>query len=285
MAATYKDTYPYEPFTPSGETTPITSKLKDSFPLTDAIDWFWRNFVSEDGSGFRDALIKPLVGDYDKISQNGEAWRHVENQLSNFNANITDNTHVLLDGSWSGKAADSYGELIEQVWSPALLLAETTAQFIAIGFEKFTAAVISIAKKACEVLDAIVKAIAKLAKKASPWGAAVGVIEWILSGFEDFPYWDEVNVIRGAIEKIDTLHSQIREMVALFTKYLGAGEGFLNAAQRIPEIDSGSDLFYIGKKVATGTNAIKKANREGKELREQHKAEREKVLKKANSGR
>lgn len=285
MVTTYKHTYEYEAFTPSGQVTPVTSKMKDGFPLTDAIDWFWRNFVSEDGSGFRDMLVKPLIGDYDRIADNGRAWRHLETQISNFSANLTDNTDLLMDRYWSGKAATNYHNLIESVWEPALMLAETTAQFIAIGFEKFAAAIIKVAVSACNGIDAIVKAIAKLAKKASPWGAAVGLFEWIVSGFEDFPYWSEVNAIRDAIGRVEAMYRHVREMVGLFKKYLAAGEGFLSAAQRIPEINSSSDLFYIAKKVTTGTRAINRTNKEGEKMREEHKKEREKIIAKGEAAK
>lgn len=280
MQATYRDTYEYEAFSPKGEPTDLAHELRDGFPLTDAIDWFWRNFVSEDGTGFRDRLIMPIVGDYNKIAENGEAWRHVEKQIGNFSANLTDNLNVLLDQHWEGKSATHLHDLVESVWEPALMLAETTAQFVAVGFEKLKDGIVMVAKAAARAIDAIVRAIASLAKKATPWGAVVGVIEWIVSGFEDFPYWSDVNRIREAIAKIDTMYQQVRDIVDLFKKYLGAADGFIEAAKRIPEVNSSSDLFYIAKKITTGTRSINRANEEGRETRAKHKQERDEILRK-----
>jgi len=283
MRATYRHTYDYEPFTPDVEPIDVARELRDGFPLTDAIDWFWRNFVTEDGTGFRDQLIMPIVGDYNRIAENGAAWRHVEKQIGNFAANLTDNLDVLLDEHWQGKAATNYHNLVESVWEPALMVAETTGQFVAIGFEKLTDGVVMVAKAAARAIDAIVRAIASLAKKASPWGAAVGVIEWILSGFEDFPYWSDVNRIREAIARIDTMYQQVRDIVDLFKTYLVAADGFIEAAKRIPEINSSSDLFYIAKKVTTGTRAIDRTTKEARSTRERHKKERDEILNKGKA--
>lgn len=280
MQATYRHTYEYEGFTLTGEPIDLARELRDGYPLTDAIDWFWRNFVTEDGTGFRDQLIKPILGDYNKMAENGEAWRHVERQVSNFSANLTDNLNVLLNGHWQGKAATQYHDLVESVWEPALMIAETTAQFVAIGFEKLRDGIVMVAKAAAKAIDAIVKAIVSLAKKATPWGAAVGFIEWIFSGFDDFPYWTDVNNIRETIRRVDTMYQHVRDIVDLFKKYLSAADGFIEAAKKIPEINSGSDLFYIAKKVTTGTRSINRANEQADDTRARHQQEREAILKK-----
>ncbi|WP_269756689.1 hypothetical protein [Amycolatopsis aidingensis] len=40
----------------------------------DQIDWFWRNFISDDGKGLYAHLVEPITGDFNRIAENGEAW-------------------------------------------------------------------------------------------------------------------------------------------------------------------------------------------------------------------
>ncbi len=49
----YSDTVPIEGFTATVGTTPLAEKLKKDRFVLDEIDWFWRNFMSDDGKGHR----------------------------------------------------------------------------------------------------------------------------------------------------------------------------------------------------------------------------------------
>lgn len=277
----YQDTYPIVKFQPTGEKTDLASVLKDDFPATDAIDWFWRNFVN-DGVGFRESLVKPLIGDYDRIAENGRAWRHIEKQINNLSHNLTDNTAQLIPQYWDGKAAKTASDLVEKVWSPALMGMEVVAQSIAIGYEKFTEGLLRLARSIIKILEAIIKKITKLARRLLPGGFIAGLIEWIIEGFDKFPYMEEVEEIIDRINEAKKLLSIAHEIINMFKRYLNIAEHLWISIKHLTHVNSNTDLLTAAKEISRGARKADKAVGNSKKLLDKTKREYNKVLDKAD---
>lgn len=266
---TFSNTTEMSRFSPVGEKTPISDYLENGFPLTDAIDWFWRNFVSDDNLGLRDALIRPLVGDYDRIRENGNAWRHISEQFQFLSQNLTDNTATLHREYWTkGAGADAFRSQIETYWVGGLWMAEEVSNLIAEGFDKTAEWCIALAERASKLLDTIIKRIMKLSAKAVPGsGWVVGAVEWAASGFEEFPYWSDVQDILAMVTEVRNLHAAIQNVVDAISGYMGVTGQILSAVQRIPDINSTQDVIAIGTSIHEGTKQMKESKADYKQLK------------------
>lgn len=250
----YSDTTPIESFRPTVAKTPLADKLdKHNFGM-DELDWFWRNFISEDGQGLYSALVKPITGDFNRIAENGEAWQHCATQIQSLSRNLTDNTASLLSNHWTtGEASESYHQLVEITWVGALWISEELCTFIGKGFEKVSEWSVKLAQKAIDIVQTIVEAILKLAKKTVPVvGQIAGAVEWIVSGFEDFPYLSDVARIKELIEQVYNIHDKIEQIANTVRSYLNSCQGMMDAARAIPEINSSQDMIEITKTLGSG---------------------------------
>lgn len=238
---------------------PLVDKLdKNHFGLDD-IDWFWRNFMSDNGEGLYATLVEPITGDFNRIAENGNAWKHASNQFRDLSKNLTDNTATLISQHWThGESSAAYHQHIEIVWVGALWIGEELCTAIAKGFEKISEWSISLAEKAIEVLDRIIKAVSRLAGKAVPAvGQLAGAVEWIASGFQDFPYISDVNRIKSLIDQVYNIHEKIQQMAESVRGYLKACESILEAIKQVPEINSNQDMIEITKSLSTGREEMK----------------------------
>ncbi|WP_253857786.1 hypothetical protein [Prauserella alba] len=225
----------------------------------DELDWFWRNFIGEDGEGLYSALVEPITGDFNRIAENGEAWQHCATQFQSLSRNLTDNTASLVANHWtSGEASESYHQFVEITWVGALWIAEELCIFIGKGFEKVSEWSVKLAQKAIEIIETIVEAILKLAKKVVPvLGQVAGAVEWIASGFEDFPYISDVARIKDLIEQVYNIHNKIEQMANTIRSYLNACQGMMDAARAIPEINSSQDMIEITRTLSSGQQDMK----------------------------
>lgn len=265
----FSDTAPIEAFTPDVATTPLSGKFKRDHFLLDEIDWFWRNFFSDDDKGLYAALVDPVAGDYARIAENGKAWMHTSKQFQNMSKNLTDNTSKLLSEHWvRGEAASAYQAYIEINWVGALFIAEQLSECMGKGFAKLSEWSVKLAEKIVDLLGMIVERILKLARKfVGPVGAFAGAIEWISSGFEDFPYWSDVQAIIGLIDEVQTLHRQIENLADSMKAYFQAFEDVFSAIKSIPEINSTQDVAEITSTLAGGKKSIEERRREVKDTK------------------
>ncbi|WP_216213085.1 hypothetical protein [Amycolatopsis aidingensis] len=174
--------------------------------------------------------------------------------------NLTDNTYKLLTEHWTrGEAADAYQGYVEINWVGALFIAEQLSDYMGKGFTKLSEWSIKLAEKAIDLLDKIVQKIVKLAGKAvsSLGGVLAGLVNWVATGFEKFPYWSDVEEIVGLIHQVERLHVQIEELVAALGNYFKAYQGVFDAVKTIPEINSTQDVAEITKAMVGGKAEIK----------------------------
>lgn len=254
----YSDTVAIEGFTATVGTTPLADKLKKDHFLLDQIDWFWRNFIG-DGKGLYDTLVLPITGDFNRIAENGEAWEHVAKQFQSLSKNLTDNTATLLSEHWTrGEASAAYHEYVEINWVGTLFIAETLSEYLAKGFAKISEWSIKLAEKAITLIDNVVDRILKLFGKSTPVvGQLVGLVEWVVSGFEDFPYWSDVAKIKSIIEQVFSIHETIENLANTIKGYVDASQSILDAIVSIPEINSTQDVIEITKTLKGGKEEMK----------------------------
>ncbi|MGQ0842141.1 hypothetical protein [Actinokineospora sp.] len=243
-------------------TTPLAEKLRGSYAVTDVIDWCWRNFLSDLGEGgLYKTLVEPVTGDFNRIAANGDAWNHVAESLGKVSNNVTENEVKLITESWTeGPARAAFQTHIEVTWVGALFIAKKSAEYMAKGFEKLSEYSIIAAEKVVSILDRIIDRIIKLAAKAVPAiGWLVGAVEWIASGFKDFPYWSDVDAIIGLVNDVLALHQTISDLVANADAYFKAFQEVLDAVGTIPEINSTHDVLAIADTINSGRQDMDQA--------------------------
>jgi hypothetical protein len=240
--------------------TPLIDKVKGNHWETAVIDWAWRNFFSDKGQGLYSTLVYPISGDFNRIAANGKAWKYTAESLDKIQRNLDENKGKLRKTGWQdGPAAQAFDDTISMIWTPALLIASKSCDYLAKGFDKLAELSVKVAEKVVDLLDKVVDRIVSLAKKLVPGlGQVVSVFEWIASGFEKFPYWDDVKNIGKMIDEVFTLHKKITSLVSAAKGYLAGANQIVDAIKLIPEIDSVGDAAQIGKNVHKGAEEMKK---------------------------
>ncbi|WP_147397439.1 hypothetical protein [Amycolatopsis panacis] len=240
------------------DNTPLVEKLKGNHWETAAIDWAWRNFFSDKGEGLYAALVNPVAGDFNRIAANAKAWKYTAESFDKIRTNITDNKDKLLSSGWaSGAGAKAFDEQISLIWSPALSIASKSADYLAKGFDKLSEASVKAAEKVVDLLDKIVSLIAKLFTKFCPGvGQIAGLIDWIASGFHDFPYWSDIQNIGRLIDAIFTLHKKISALVNAAKGYVAGANQIVDAIKAIPEAGSFGDATKIAFETKKGVTQM-----------------------------
>lgn len=240
--------------------TPLIEKLKGNHWETAAVDWAWRNFFSEKGTGLYSTLVYPIAGDFNRIAANGKAWKYTSESLTKICTNISDNKKKLRSTGWTkGAGAQAFDDHVTLIWTPALLVAAKSADYLAKGFDKLSEVSIKVAEKVIDLLDKIVDKIAKLAVKVVPGaGQIVGLIDWIASGFENFPYWSDIKDIGKMIDTVFTLHKKVSALVDAAKGYIAGANQIVDAIKLIPDIDSPGDVAKIADNVHKGAKEMAK---------------------------
>lgn len=257
----FSDTATIESYVPSGDRVPLAERLRGDHDAMNAVDWLWRNFLSDRGEGLYTTLVEPITGDFNRIAENGKAWGHISAQFQNLSKNLTDNTHTLLTQHWTrGSAADAYQGYVEINWVGALFVAEELSTWMGKGFDKLSEWSVNLAESAVNLLETIIERAIKLARKFVPAiGQACAAWDWITSGFEDFPYWSDAHAIIGMVDEVLTLHTRLQELVHALQAYFEAYRGVLDAVGTIPETNSTENVAEITKTVLGGKAEIEES--------------------------
>jgi hypothetical protein len=257
---------------PEVETKKLSDVMEGEHWGTDAINWFYENFISTNGKGLYDELILPLTGDFNRINANGAAWKHAGEMFWSTSANLSKNTTMLTDDHWSaGKAANAFHNHVELAWTPVLLIARESCNWMGKGFEAIAKESIKAADKCAELLNRILMKITTLAiKRLNLYGFAssaanVGV-KWLMHGFKlegkDFPFWGDVIEIKNIIEAVYNLHETIKQLVEAVKKYFNGFKQVMNAASQIPDIDSTHKAVDVADGFRSGAKEMKEAQEE-----------------------
>lgn len=266
---TYTDTEDvvYEPIT--AEVGGLVEVMKDDGRwLADGVNWFYRNFVSTDGRGLYDVLLEPIAGNFNEIKANGERWEAVKEMYNHIGKNLSDNTSKLIPLHWEGDAAQAFWGNINLAWTPGLLITEFMANLVAKGFTKLSEFSIDVAEKCAKVIEEILERILKLAVKCLPGvGWMVALVDWVASGFDEFPYFGDVEMILNLISFVEQMQEKISQLVASLDKYLTGLGAVLDALGNIPNIDSTRDALDVVGQFSAGQDDMAEAEKEIKKLK------------------
>ena len=277
---------------PEVATTKLSDVMEGSHWGTDAINWFYENFISTNGKGLYDELILPLTGDFNRINANGAAWKHAGEMFWNTSANLSENATKLTDDHWSqGKAAGSFHNHVEYAWTPVLLIARESCTWMGKGFEAIAKESIKAADKCAELLNRILTKITTLAlKRLNAYGFATSLanagVKWLMHGFKlegkDFPFWGDVIEIKDIIQAVLNLHETIKQMVEAIKKYFDGFKQVWNAASQIPDIDSTHKAIDVAQDFGSGYKAMSEAEKEYKKSEKEYDKQLTDLDKKVN---
>lgn len=228
------------------------------------VNWFWRNFVSEEKRSLYDTLIKPISGDFNLIRANGTAWTDAGKLFWGVSNNLSTNTSELRSECWpDGDASAAFQEHVDWVWTPVLWVLKRGCALMGKGFDKMADISIKLASKCAQLLEKVIRLIGKLAKRVVKTGTFAGwvctAVEWAASGFEDFPFWDEVKAIIQVINDIRDLHDAITRIVTAAQDFFASFTDVIEVVKKIPEIDSTHDAIDAAEKLKEGTTEMRNA--------------------------
>jgi hypothetical protein len=227
----------------SPESKSVTDEMKDkAASAADAIDTIFRNFghyigVTKEGQGLYDLVVVPIAGDFNRIKANGEAWADVGDMLSKIFHNYLDNAEKLTLSDWKGDAADAFVQHVDVAWGAGLYVAKRVTGWMRKGFDKLADLCLDLAKECAQIFRTLVDRIVKLCSKAVPiYGWAVALVDWIAEGFDEFPYWGDIDAIKQMIQQILQIHKTVEKLVSAAKSYLECFKQAVDAVKAIPEV-------------------------------------------------
>lgn len=243
-------------------TDAMDSKMRGSV-AADAVNWIVGTFNKELGLGDKDLrqlVIEPLAGDYNRIRANGEAWADVGTMLDTVLKNLGQNAKVLVTSDWTGDAAQAFLGHVDVVWAGGLYVASKCAGWMKEGFDTLADVVLKIATKCARILDQLIEKIVDVAKRFIPAvGQVIMLIDWVSSGFEDFPAWEDIKEIARIIDSIQNLHKTVTEAVTIAENYVKGFEQAVSVVRSIPQIDSIEDAASAANQFRDGAEQMQKA--------------------------
>jgi hypothetical protein len=124
------------------------------------------------------------------------------------------------------------------------------------GFDRLADLCLDLAKECADIFRTLVDRIVKLCSKAVPiYGWAVALVDWIAEGFDEFPYWGDIDAIVEMIQKILHIHKVVENLVSVAKSYLECFNQAVDAVKAIPEVvvttaDQIEDAYKQGLKNA-----------------------------------
>ncbi|MFS8098322.1 hypothetical protein LFM09_14400 [Lentzea alba] len=168
------------------------------------VNWIYEQVT---GENLLDALIKPLLGDFDKIDANSRAWDAVSKALDSVRHNV-DAGVDQMNPHWNGSAAQAFERRMDTMWVIAIEADSQVARIIGDKFKSMAA----VCRKACGMaLSLLDKLIGKLMEAIMT--AYIPVVGW---GRAVWMVYDAVQIadaIRKIIQSIQTLIEGVKGMI------------------------------------------------------------------------
>src|SRR5438105_4535509 len=116
-----------------------------------------------------------------------------------------------------------------------------------------------IAMKCAEIFDRLIERIAAVARRLIPGaGQFLMAIEWIASGFKDFPAWSDIEDIARMVGEIKRLKEAITNLIDAAQKYIAGFEQAVHAIESIPQIGSIDDVKATAGEFRKGAEQMRK---------------------------
>lgn len=192
-------------------------------------------------STITEILVRPMVGDYTKIANNGVAWSHAASQFDHLRKNLDANSVVLTEQFWrAGPARDEFRNHINNHWTPALITAWHVADYIGKGFTKLADCVRRVTVEVIGLIDDLIDFLWNMIGKklAKSWVLDTGtrLFSWAKSGFDDYPYEEEINQAKRMIQAIKNVHEKVRSLINSMRRLINVAHKMMDAAGNIPDI-------------------------------------------------
>ncbi|WP_020672063.1 DUF6531 domain-containing protein [Amycolatopsis nigrescens] len=235
--------------TPAATGPTVEDAVREAGFEVQAVDWVWQQVV---GESLVDSIIKPITGDFEKISQQAAQWENVCDALQAIRNNL--NTGLQeLGPAWQGDAAQAFEGLIAKEWTVGIEVDAQAAKLIGMALNKVAEG----SKRACDqalnlikkLVDKLIEAAAMLPIPVVGWGRAVklvydgiqiyNAIMQLIEGIKAIIEGAQ-QVVQG-IQKVGSALSKIKDVRSLNDAINVANEAGEGAAQTKGGVDSVRD--------------------------------------------
>ncbi|WP_158847249.1 WXG100 family type VII secretion target [Saccharothrix deserti] len=168
------------------------------------VNWIYEKVT---GENLLDALIKPLLGDFDKIDENANAWDRVAKALDSVRHNV-DAGAEQLSSHWDGEAAKAFETRMGTMWVVAIEADSQVARIIGNQFRSTAKTCRTACGLALTLLDMLVGKLMEAAMTA--W---IPVVGWGRAVWMVYDAIQIVDAIRKIIIAIETLIEGVQGMI------------------------------------------------------------------------
>ncbi|PRX44910.1 type VII secretion system (Wss) protein ESAT-6 [Prauserella shujinwangii] len=168
------------------------------------VNWIYEKVT---GENLVEALINPLLGDFEKIDANAHAWNQVSKALDSVRHNL-DAGVDQLGNHWQGDAADSFARRMDTMWAVAVEADSQVARIIGDKFKSMANTCRTATSVALALLDKLVTKLMEAAMTA--W---IPVVGWGKAVWMVYDAVQIVDAIRKIIISIQTLIEGVQGMV------------------------------------------------------------------------
>lgn len=212
------------------------------------VNWIYQKVT---GENLVESLISPLLGDFEKIDANANAWDGVAKALDAVRNNVGEGAKQL-GPHWSGDAAQAFETRMGTVWALAIEADSQVARIIGNKFQSMASTCRTATSIALSLLD---KLVTKLMEAALT--AAVPVVGWGRAVWMVYDAIQIVDAIRKIILSIQTLIEGVKGMVDGIVA-MGTALSKLKDVRDVNDLLDVVDDFQDGKqKYDNGVSAVK----------------------------
>ncbi|GLZ33224.1 hypothetical protein Lesp02_54120 [Lentzea sp. NBRC 105346] len=168
------------------------------------VNWIYEKVT---GENLVESLINPLVGDFEKIDANANAWDQTAKALDSVRHNVGKGVEQLSP-HWDGDAAQAFEARLSTLWVVAIEADSQVARIIGNKFQSMATTCRKATKIALFLLDKLVTKLVEAAMTA--W---IPVVGWGRAVWMVYDAIQIVDAIRKIIQAIQTLIEGIQGMV------------------------------------------------------------------------
>ncbi|EHK87643.1 WXG100 family type VII secretion target [Saccharomonospora azurea] len=168
------------------------------------VNWIYEKVT---GENLVESLINPLLGDFEKIDANANAWDQVSKALDSVRRNLDAGVDQLGE-YWQGDGASSFARRMDSMWALAIEADSQVARMIGDRFKSMANTCRTATSIALSLLDKLVTKLLEAAMTA--W---IPVVGWGKAVWMVYDAVQIVDAIRKIIISIQTLIEGVQGMV------------------------------------------------------------------------
>jgi RHS repeat-associated protein len=219
----------------------IEDAVKDAGVEVQVVNWVWEQVV---GESLVESIIMPITGDFEKIAESAAQWSNVCDALqamrNNINSGLTE-----VQPSWTGQAADDFGNLISTKWTLGIEADAQAAKVIGFALNKVAEG----SKRACDqalnlikkLVDRLIEAAITLPIPVVGWARGVKLV------------YDAIQIYNAVVQLIEGIQAIIEgaQQVVEGIKQVGT------ALSKIDDIHNLNDAINVGNETAEGVSNVR----------------------------